>query len=135
MPRFTHSAIIVAGALGLMPTNTAYSAGERLPTTPGTCVLTTISGIGTRLVNGSTGRPIAGSGSAVNFVNKGYQVSYGEEKAISHSRTGDRVYMCLMKIPTGCPPGDDRGRFYTTTNLRTMESWTLPDAEHSCGGA
>jgi hypothetical protein len=113
----------------------AAPAQERLPTTSGTCVLTTISEISTRLVDGSTGRPVPGSDSAVNFANKGYQVSYDEEPAITRSRRGDSVYMCLMKVPTDCPPGDNRGRIYTTTNLRTLESWTLPDSEHSCGGA
>jgi hypothetical protein len=24
---------------------------------------------------------------------------------------------------------------YTTTNLRTLDSWTLPDSQHMCGGA
>jgi hypothetical protein len=24
---------------------------------------------------------------------------------------------------------------YKTTNLRTRRSWSLPDAEHMCGGA
>jgi hypothetical protein len=123
------------GATALIASFLTSAAGAGLPTTPGTCVLTTISKIGTRLIDGSTGRPIEGSGSAVSFANKGYQVSYGEEPAVSQSRRGDRVYMCLMQIPTGCPPGDDRGRVYTTTNLRTMQSWTLPDAEHRCGGA
>jgi hypothetical protein len=40
-----------------------------------------------------------------------------------------------MRLPTNCPPGDHRGKLYTTTNLRTEEAWTLPDAEHGCGGA
>ena len=111
------------------------AAEERLPTTPGTCVLTAISTISSRLAKGRTGQPIPGSGSAVTFNNKGYQVSYAEEPAILHSRRGDKVYMCLMQVPRDCPPGDDRGRIYTTTNLRTMASWTLPDAEHRCGGA
>ena len=31
--------------------------------------------------------------------------------------------------------GDNRGKIYTTTNLRTLDSWTLTDSEHSCGGA
>jgi hypothetical protein len=43
--------------------------------------------------------------------------------------------MCLVQLPFACPAGDVRGRWYTTTNLRTLESWTLPDAEHGCGGA
>jgi len=76
-----------------------------------------------------------GSGSAVVFANGGYQVSYNEVEAIHHSRVGDPVLMCLILIPRGCPPGDARGRWYTTTDKRTMESWTMPDAEHSCGGA
>jgi len=111
-----------------------WAAGV-LPEAPGTCVLTTIASIGTRLVDGRTGQPIAGSGSAVTFANKGYQVSYDEAPPIARSRTGDRVYLCLMQIPRDCPPGDERGKIYTTTNLRTLESWTLPDAEHRCGGA
>jgi hypothetical protein len=36
-------------------------------------------------------------------------------------------------IPKDCPPGDDRGREYTTTNLRTDEAWTLPDSQQMCG--
>jgi hypothetical protein len=111
----------------------ASGAAERLPAVPGTCVPTTIASVETRLMDGS--KPIPGSGSAVVFANKGYQVSYEEIPEISASRRGDRVYMCLMQIPQGCPPGDERGRVYTTTNLRTMQSWTLPDAEHMCGGA
>jgi hypothetical protein len=111
------------------------AAEERLPTTPGTCVFTEISTISSRLAKGRTGQPIRGSGSAVTFANKGYQISYAEEPAILHSRRGDKVYMCLIQVPRDCPPGDDRGRIYTTTNLRTMASWTLPDTEHRCGGA
>ena len=127
--------VLLAGAMPAIFCTTGAFAQERLPAAPGTCVLTTITSIGTRLVDGSTGRPIPGSGSAVTFANKGYQVSYGQEPAITRSQRGNRVYMCLMKVPKGCPPGDNRGRIYTTTNLRNMESWTLPDSEHSCGGA
>ena len=31
--------------------------------------------------------------------------------------------MCLVSIPPHCPKGDNRGLVYTTTNLRTLESW------------
>jgi hypothetical protein len=41
----------------------------------------------------------------------------------------------LVSIPKGCPKGDHRGKIYKATNLRTHGQWTLPDAEHSCGGA
>lgn len=40
-----------------------------------------------------------------------------------------------MSLPQHCPPGDNRGKIYTTTNMRTVKSWTLPDSEHRCGGA
>lgn len=126
------AALLLGGWAAGMP---AVVAAQSMPTRPGTCVATTISSIGTRLINGVTRRPIPGSGSAVQFANGGYQVSYDEVEAIRQSRVGDPVFFCLIWIPVGCPPGDNRGRVYTTTNRRTLESWTLPDAQHSCGGA
>lgn len=75
------------------------------------------------------------SGSDVSFAHGGYQVSYEPVASIIGSRVGDPVRICLVSIPTGCPPGDGRGRIYATTNLRTGESWQLPDASHLCGGA
>lgn len=108
---------------------------QPLPTHVGACAKTKIKSIETRLVDGPTKKPVPGSGSAVSFVNGGYQVSYDTVPAIEHSKKGDPVRMCLVSIPKNCPKGDDRGRFYKTTNLRTHKSWNLPDAEHMCGGA
>ena len=71
----------------------------------------------------------------VRFANGGYQVSYDTVLAIEESRKGDRVRMCFVSTPLNCPRGDDRGKVYNSTNLRTHKSWRLPDAEHSCGGA
>jgi hypothetical protein len=71
----------------------------------------------------------------VEFANGLYQVSYDQVTAINQSRRGDPVFVCLMSLPQHCPPGDDRGKLYTATNLRSEESWTLPDSEHGCGGA
>jgi hypothetical protein len=88
-----------------------------------------------RLEDGRTHRVIPDSGSAVLFASGHYQVSYDQVPAVNRSRPGDRVYLCLVKLPEHCPPGDHRGRIYTATNLRTLESWTLPDSQHSCGGA
>ncbi|MGO9674835.1 MAG: hypothetical protein ACLPSF_11840 [Methylocella sp.] len=96
---------------------------------------TAIKSVETRLVDGSTNKPMLDSGSAVSFANGGYQVSYDAIPAIVHSKQGDPVSMCLVSIPRHCPKGDDRGRIYRTTNLRTHKSWTLRDAEHMCGGA
>jgi hypothetical protein len=111
----------------------ALAAG--LPVRIGQCSTTTVKQVETRLVDGSTNQPMPGSGSAIEFANGGYQVSYDQVPAVDRSRPGDPVSMCLVSVPRHCPPGDDRGRMYKTTNLRTRGSWTLPDAEHECGGA
>ena len=112
----------------------APALAASLPAHVGQCATTTIKIVGTRLEDGA-GKPVVGSGSAVIFVNGGSQVSYEEVAAIDRSRPGDPVRLCLVSIPKHCPPGDDRGRFYKATNLRTGKSWTLPDSEHMCGGA
>ena len=125
--------IVPAVAFAMLCSSTAFAGG--LPTKEGTCVWTKIAKLEHRLQNGENGPMIPGSGSAVEFENGGYQVSYDEVDAVHHARKGDRVLMCLISIPHPCPPGDVRGRWYTTTDLRTQESWTMPDAEHSCGGA
>ncbi|MBV9858649.1 MAG: hypothetical protein JO038_00880 [Alphaproteobacteria bacterium] len=113
----------------------ALAAAQGLPAEEGSCVRTQIARLEQRLQSGETGPFIAGSGSVVRFANGGYQVSYDEVDAVQHSRAGDPVMMCLVRLPQKCPPGDARGRWYTTTNLRTMQSWTMMDSEHSCGGA
>lgn len=124
------AAFTLAGQVLVVP---ALAAG--LPIRVGQCAATTVKRVETRLVDGSTNQPMPGSGSAITFANGGYQVSYDTIAAITASRAGDPVRLCLVSIPEGCPPGDARGRQYKATNLRTKASWTLPDAEHSCGGA
>jgi hypothetical protein len=122
-----------AFAVLLLWSGAALSAN--MPVQEGMCVWTKIAKLGHRLQNGENGPVIPGSGSAVVFANGGNQVCYDEVDAVHHARKGDRVLMCLISIPHPCPPGDGRGRWYTTTDLRTMESWTMMDSEHSCGGA
>lgn len=123
--------LAIAGVLFLMDPAIAGST----PTRIGDCVTSAIKSIGTRLIDGSTNLPIPGSGSAVSFENGIYQVSYDTVRAIDQSRKGDKARICLTSIPRGCPKGDDRGKIYATTNLRTGLRWRLPDSEHSCGGA
>ncbi len=113
----------------------APAGAGALPTRVGACVVTTIESVETRLVDGATNEPVPGSGSAVRFANGGYQVSYETVPEIEGSRKGDRVRMCFISRPLDCPKGDDRGKIYNSTNLRTHKSWRLPDSEHSCGGA
>jgi len=122
-----------AVCLALIVAGPASARAERLPRHVGDCVVTHVKAVETRLQDGDT--PVAGSGSAIRFTNGGYQVSYETVPAVEASRPGDPVRMCLNSIPEGCPPGDDRGRNYRVTNLRTHGHWWLPDAEHMCGGA
>ena len=123
--RFLQFALSVYAALALS-TAVAQAAS---PTRIGQCVGTRVKEVGTQLEN------TPGSGSLVTFTNGGVQVSYDQVREVDKSRRGDRVSMCLVSIPKDCPPGDDRGRTYKTTNKRTGQSWTLPDSEHMCGGA
>ncbi len=124
---------ILLGLAALAAAGPALAEG--MPKHVGQCVTTKVYRIGNRLQDGVTGKPIAGSGGAVDFVNGGYQVSYDQVPEVDASRPGDPVKICLVSVPKHCPPGDDRGKIYKTTNLRTKGAWQLPDAEHSCGGA
>jgi len=107
----------------------AAAAAEPVPNKPGDCTLTSVKRIESRL----EGMP--DSGSAIAYTDGLYQVSYEMDAGVSSSRPGDRVRICLVELPHDCPPGDTRGKIYKATNLRTHRSWTMPDSEHSCGGA
>ena len=100
-----------------------------LPESFGACSETAVLRVGPRLA----GDPRSGSG--ILYENGGTQVSYEVLAPITRSRKGDRVRLCLVSIPSGCPAGDTRGRVYRATNLRTNGSWTAADSQHSCGGA
>ncbi|CAO4172948.1 hypothetical protein EEDFHM_02191 [Methylorubrum populi] len=108
-----------------------------MPKRVGACTNSTLKAIGTRfsvkLVEPKQGEP--GEGTSVELGNGVYGISYEYEPAVDRSRIGDKVMTCLASIPKGCPKGDSRGTFDTTTNLRTQESWTPPDSQHMCGGA
>jgi hypothetical protein len=121
--------LLVAALAAASP---AFAA--RMPTHVGQCTISVVKKVETRLMGGPD-QTVAGSGSAIDFANGGSQVSYEQVMAVDHSRPGDRARICLVSIPENCPPGDNRGRMYRTTNLRTHQSWTLPDSEHMCGGA
>jgi len=95
----------------------------------GDCVETRVKAVSTRLDG------VADSGSAVSYDNGLYQVSYATVDAVEQSRAGDPVRLCLVAVPDDCPAGDERGKVYAATNRRTGLTWSLPDAEHMCGGA
>ena len=109
-----------------------------LPKTVGECVNTSIIGITDRFGERLTAYVDANgfdSGSAADFRNGGHVISYSKEQILLSSRNGDRVRMCLVSIPTNCPPGDDRGRMYRIFNARTHDSAVMSDSQHMCGGA
>ena len=107
------------------------SANDPLPKEVLTCGGNIIKEIGPRL----EGDPDLSTGFHVLLKNGGVTIDYDTPQAVRNSKAGDHVLACLVYIPKNCPPGDARGRIYTVTNLRTLESWTAADSQHSCGGA
>jgi hypothetical protein len=130
----------VAPGTATSGTRTAVQTNPDLPKHVGECTRTSIVTITTRFGERLL-YPVPKDfdpGTSVTFANNGSQVSYTMVPEIYRSRIGDRVLMCLISVPRDCPssrPDDNRGLMYTTTNLRTEESWTLPDSQHRCGGA
>ncbi len=122
-------------AQNVYQTQTRSQIDNSIPMIIGECVKTTILRIETRLIDASTGQEIQGSGSAIEYGNGIYGVSYETVVEIENSKVGDQVNLCLVSIPEDCPPGDDRGKVYKAVNLQTGESWSIPDSEHFCGGA
>jgi hypothetical protein len=102
---------------------------QEIPTEVGQCVSTNIAEITSRLEG------VPDSGTAIRYDNDLWGVSYESVPEVENSEVGDPVELCLESVPENCPPGDDRGRFYSAHNERTGEGWALPDAEHMCGGA
>ena len=109
-----------------------------LPAKVGECADTTITSITDRVGADLTPAPSkkgSDKGTIVRFSNSGVQVSLAKERAVARSQIFDKVNMCLVEIPRDCAAGDERGRLYKTTNLRTGESWSLRNDVKSCGGA
>jgi uncharacterized protein YecT (DUF1311 family) len=98
----------------------------------GQCENARVQWIGPRLELSQGDPP---DGTSVTLTDGVSLVSYDRVGAILSSRVGDPVRVCLISIPSNCPPGDERGRVYHVRNVRTHRQWELPDAEHECGGA
>lgn len=104
------------------------------------CEDTFIAEIGSRLGEEINGKFVPADpkevGTSIVYKNGIYSVSYDYVEAISkRSRVGDPIKICLISKYVNCPKGDDRGKTYKAVNLRTRETWSLPDAQHICGGA
>ena len=110
-----------------------------VPQRVGTCSQTKIKDIGTRFHDRQMIVPpknyTENEGTTIQYDNGGFQVSYEFNPDVAASRIGDQVIFCLVSIPNNCPPGDDRGKIYSATNLRNLRSWIMPATQHSCGGA
>ena len=107
--------------------------GFRLPKLEGSCVRTTIAVVADRF--GSDPKGPDASGTTVLLSNGGHLITYDSDDVLIESRVGDPVEMCLASIPVDCPSGDERGREYIITNLRTHAHTKLGDSQHVCGGA
>lgn len=119
--------------IATLPACVSHAANP--PTNVGECSDTSVAKVGTRLGDGS-GNPIAGSGTSIRLTNGIYLVSYDTVQAAEASKPGDKVRACLKSVPQNCPPGDtERGKTYTVLNYRTQQSFTMPNSEHTCGGA
>ncbi len=105
------------------------SGGSNGLTKVGECKATLVASISSRL----DGEP--DSGSAISYSDGTSGVSYETVAGVVNSRVDDPISICLESVPQNCPVGDERGRVYKATNLRTNETWSLPDSSHSCGGA
>ncbi len=81
------------------------------------------------------GEPIMDQGVHVLYLNGAEQIDSAWNAAVAHSKLGDPVRLCTVWKPKKCPPGDDRGRIYKATNLRTKKTWQMSESWHSCGGA
>jgi hypothetical protein len=119
-------------ALALMPYS---SQAAKPPTQVGQCSDTFVANVGSRLADGATGQPIAGSGTVISFTNGMSLVSYDTVPAAAASKLKDKVKMCLYSVPKNCPPGDNRGKFYNVMNYRTHGKFRMSDSQHLCGGA
>lgn len=103
--------------------------GDAAPTRAPACTVTRLVSVGPRLEG------VPDSGVAATYGSKLRQVSYDPIPALQASRPGDRVRLCVVNRPKGCPAGDARGAVYAATNLRTGKRWRAADSSHRCGGA
>jgi hypothetical protein len=113
----------------------AAAVAQDVPTRQFARVQTRIAQLEHRLQSGVNRPSVPASGSAVRYANGSHRVSYDELDTVQQSRNGDRVFICLVRLPQACPPGNSCGRVYTTTNLRTLGSWTMSDSKRACAGA
>jgi len=138
-------AVLILAATCVQP---VQSKGREALARTGACAETTITKISDRFDETLSpspfklgekldehGEPVMDPGSYVRYANGAEQIEGKWIAGVARSRLGDRVRLCTVWKPRDCPPGDDRGRIYKATNLRTNERWQMPESWHSCDGA
>ena len=95
----------------------------------GQCFETKVHDVGYRLEG------VPDSGTDVTFEDGHMMVDYSVSIAASRWRSGDPVRLCVVSLPTNCPPEDNRGVTYKATNIRAKNDWIAADSSHECGGA
>jgi hypothetical protein len=131
-PLVVKSLVLMASTAVIVPS----PANSALPPTQvGKCADTFIQRTSTRFGESLTEAPVEGSGTSVKLTNGIYLVSYEDIGQLRTARPGDKVKLCLLRIPENCPPGDNRGRVYSLLNYRTSGYVEMPDSQHMCGGA
>ena len=108
------------------PAEVPATPETRPPEIPFVCRDTTITKITTRLVE-SDGRPVPGSGTTIKFKTGLVLVDYDTPNTVERQGPGDRVQVCLVAVPDGCPPGDDRGKGYRVFDYGLREAYVMID--------
>lgn len=97
----------------------------------GQCFATAVAKVGPRL-EGDTNTH---DGASISYKDGHDQVDYESSPRSLGFRPRDPVRLCVIALPTNCPPGDHRGIIYKATDLASRRTWSAPDSEHGCGGA
>jgi hypothetical protein len=149
------AALVLVGAYASQSTSTAQTTALPKRTKAwkalgkiGACAETTITKIADRFdeplsptpfkpgeKRDKDGEPKMDQGTYVQYQNGAEQIHAEWNAGVAHSRLADPVRLCTVWKPKKCPPGDDRGRIYKATNLRTKKTWQMSESWHSCGGA
>ncbi len=97
----------------------------------GQCYSTSVAKVGPRL-EGDTDE---GDGASILYNDRHTQVDYESSPRKLGFTAGDPARLCVIALPTNCPPGDHRGITYKATDLISRRTWIAQDSEHECGGA
>ncbi|ACK72123.1 hypothetical protein PCC7424_3742 [Gloeothece citriformis PCC 7424] len=119
-----------AASIGLETSRISQAAPA--PLEIGQCTETYISTVSTRLIDGMTGEPIPDSGVSVHLNNGIILIASTQIAGVEASQEGDKVKVCLQKVPSNCRTGDYRGIIYKVINHRTGREFMLSNSDETC---